>query len=486
MPVFVEDPAQFSKQRLKSALVAHNVDLPAGESKKRVYLELYLKHVSTKRAADFSSDEEEQVTENHAEEPSVQEEEEEEKEEQQEEPDDMDVTQLTDDELKAQLLQYGVKAGPIVASTRALYEKKLQRLLDPVPQPKQNGMGEADQYSDSDEEEADESGSDCEHPGPEPVVVATTGSSHGQLSSSQVGTRSQEDENYRYPQCFLPSSRMRVRCEPASANHRTSGDEFDSVAKGTRVSVTRSGSAQSSSSSSASLPVGTRVVQQHRPVEGGRPALPPPSPPPSFTSTYIPGSFSITQMVEEGSVCLVTIAMGSAMESSSRGSCERKPPLLPDLVRQDTRRKDKCTMTNRSLLASSRVSLFKLQLKAPMTDVLTEMFPGENRPPTGISATRLRPIKGAAGRPVQFKYPDSPGAVERQELQRRLVPVWFQALVFLGVAGLIYLICNLSQGAELVEEPLPLPEPQDAPASCSLGRSNSSPSASLRGQGWGV
>ncbi|KAG9339735.1 hypothetical protein JZ751_023382 [Albula glossodonta] len=61
MPVFVEDPAQFSKQRLKSELVANNVALPAGESKKHVYLELYMKHVSTKRAPDFSSDEEDQV-----------------------------------------------------------------------------------------------------------------------------------------------------------------------------------------------------------------------------------------------------------------------------------------------------------------------------------------------------------------------------------------------------------------------------------------
>ncbi|KAJ8265119.1 hypothetical protein COCON_G00142180 [Conger conger] len=330
MPVFVEDPAQFSKQRLKLELVANNVDLPAGERKKQVYLDLYMKYVSKKGAADFSSDEEDQVQGNDVDEPGVREEEEEE-EDQAEESDVMDVTQLTDDELKAQLLLLGVKAGPIVDSTRVLYERKLQRLLDQAPQPDQNGTNEADQYSDSEEdnEEEDKPGGDDVHAGPEPVAVAVvTGSRHSQLGSKPVGLRSVDDENYYYPQCFIPSSRM-----------------------------------------------------------------------------------------------------------------------------------------------------------APVTDVLTEMFPDANRTPTGIAATRRRPIKGAAGRPVQYKYPDtplSPPSLERLELQQRLVPVWVQALVFLGVAALLYLIYgamedslegpfsalldNLSQGAGPAEEAPPLPELQDSPA----------------------
>ncbi|XP_064156588.1 LEM domain-containing protein 1 isoform X1 [Anguilla rostrata] len=308
MPVFAQDPAQFSKQRLKLELVANNVDLPPGESKKQVYLDLYMKYVSKKGAADFSSDEEDHVQGNNVEDPSVQEEAEE-AERQEQEADEMDVAQLTDDELKAQLLQFGVKVGPIVASTRALYERKLQRLLDPAALPDQNGTNEADQYSDSeeDEEEEDNPGGECEDPGPEPVAVAVvTGSRRGQLGSKQT----------------------------------------------------------------------------------------------------------------------------------------------------------------------------------PVPDFLTEMFPDADRTPTGISATRRRPIKGAAGRPVRYKYPDlplSPASLERRELQRRLVPVWVQVLVFLGVAGLLYLVYgametglenpfaalleNLSQGAELAEEePPPLPEPQDVPA----------------------
>ncbi|XP_061112780.1 LEM domain-containing protein 1 isoform X6 [Conger conger] len=382
MPVFVEDPAQFSKQRLKLELVANNVDLPAGERKKQVYLDLYMKYVSKKGAADFSSDEEDQVQGNDVDDPGVREEEEEE-EDQAEESDVMDVTQLTDDELKAQLLLLGVKAGPIVDSTRVLYERKLQRLLDQAPQPDQNGTNEADQYSDSeednDDEEEDKPGGDDVHAGPEPVAVAmVTGSRHSQLGSKPLENRS-------------PHSSSRA----------------------------------------------------------------------------------------------------AAVSRSSWSLWDREPACGSASLGRAVRKMDKCTMTGRSPLrprsplAGPGAPLYRLQCKAnaPVTDVLTEMFPDANRTPTGIAATRRRPIKGAAGRPVQYKYPDtplSPPSLERLELQQRLVPVWVQALVFLGVAALLYLIYgamedslegpfsalldNLSQGAGPAEEAPPLPELQDSPA----------------------
>lgn len=60
-----------------------------------------------------------------------------------------------------------------------------------------------------------------------------------------------------------------------------------------------------------------------------------------------------------------------------------------------------------------------------------------------FSATRRRPIKGAAGRPVQNAYPDTPASPttkERREVERRLVPIQIQILVFLLVVCLLYLI----------------------------------------------
>ncbi|XP_041702498.1 lamina-associated polypeptide 2, isoforms beta/delta/epsilon/gamma isoform X3 [Coregonus clupeaformis] len=284
MPVFVEDPAQFSKRRLKSELIAHNVKLPAVDSKKQVYVELYLKHIGQKSAADFSSDEEVDQEQDVVE---VQDSQDCEEEEKKKDPEMLDPCGLTDDELKTTLLKYGMEAGPIVATTRSIYERKLQRLLKPA-QPRQNGgTGDADQYSDSEGEE-----------------------------------------------------------ESAGS-------------------------------------------QQGRP--------------------------ETVSLVEEN----LHVDIGEAVTV------------------------DKYTMTNRSLCITPKTSLFKRQIKEPVTDVLMEMFPETEPTPTGIAATRRRPIKGAAGRPVQFKYPDlpaSPMTLQRRAVERRLVPLWVQILVFFIVACLLYLI----------------------------------------------
>uniref|UniRef100_A0A671K8M4 Lamina-associated polypeptide 2, isoforms beta/delta/epsilon/gamma-like n=1 Tax=Sinocyclocheilus anshuiensis TaxID=1608454 RepID=A0A671K8M4_9TELE len=264
MAVFVEDPAQFSKDRLKSELITHNVDLPPPESKKHAYVELYGKHVRT-NSTDFSSDEEEDHLRGSA--------------KKEEAAEMVNLGLLTDDQLKAKLLRYGVKAGPIVASTRALYEKKLKRLLDSSEQTSQhmvNGTRDASRYSDSEEED-------------ERVEDEDKDSESEQLRSETV----------------------------------------------------------------------------------------------------------------------------------------------------------------------SRTETSKTASREPVTDVLSEMFPDTARTPTGIYATKRRPIKGAAGRPVQFKYPEmpllSPTTLERQEIQQRLVPLWVQIMVFLLVVCLLYLIYSS------MEEPLSNP-----------------------------
>uniref|UniRef100_A0A3B4B0U6 LEM domain-containing protein n=1 Tax=Periophthalmus magnuspinnatus TaxID=409849 RepID=A0A3B4B0U6_9GOBI len=140
MPVFAEDSAQMTKARLKSDLVAHSVTLPPTTSRKEVYVELHAAHVQRK-SADFSSDEEPEA----------------------EEPNDaqtLDPSSLTDDGLKAALLRRGVRAGPVVASTRGLYERKLRNLLlsngHDKEKHEEDGADEAVLYSDSEEEENSE------------------------------------------------------------------------------------------------------------------------------------------------------------------------------------------------------------------------------------------------------------------------------------------------------------------------------------------
>lgn len=182
MAEFLDDPSVLTKDKLKNELVANNVPLPSGEHKKEVYVQLYLKHLTVQKskknppADTFSSDEElpPPVVSNKSrsgrkatkktDKPRAEEEEEE-------------VTDLTDEDLRQQLAKYGVETGPIVASTRKLYEKKLQKLLDqPPPEapeevttlPKtdsnQNGNTNSDQYSDKEDE-------DIAGPEPEPVPV---------------------------------------------------------------------------------------------------------------------------------------------------------------------------------------------------------------------------------------------------------------------------------------------------------------------------
>ncbi|XP_060633256.2 thymopoietin isoform X5 [Anolis sagrei] len=184
MPEFLSDPSVLTKEKLKSELIANNVSLPGGEQRKDVYVQLYLQHLTARNAPgppaqpDFSSDEERErapaarnrggggggaaaasagrkVTKK-TDKPRT------------EEQDDIDVTELSNEELKNQLLKHGLNPGPIVATTRKLYEKKLLKLKESgqdissfVPTPavsssaensKQNGNDDSDQYSDSEED----------------------------------------------------------------------------------------------------------------------------------------------------------------------------------------------------------------------------------------------------------------------------------------------------------------------------------------------
>ncbi|KAF6714966.1 Lamina-associated polypeptide 2, isoforms beta/delta/epsilon/gamma [Oryzias melastigma] len=170
MAEFHENPSLLTKDRLKSELAANNVPLPSGDHKKEVYVQLYKKNLTAQNnkksppADTFSSDEElpTPVVSNKSrsgkkatkktDKPRLE---------------DVEVTELTDEDLKQQLAKYGVNPGPILATTRKVYEDKLQKLRDEVADeaeapdvttlPKadssQNGNTNSDQYSDKEDEE---------------------------------------------------------------------------------------------------------------------------------------------------------------------------------------------------------------------------------------------------------------------------------------------------------------------------------------------
>ncbi|XP_040915795.1 LEM domain-containing protein 1 [Toxotes jaculatrix] len=415
MPVFVEDPAHLSISRLKSDLVAHNVELPPAKSRKEVYVELHLKHIHQKNAADFSSDEEDEVRDVAGENP--------------EDAEIPDPSGLTDDDLKAALLKHGVKAGPIVASTRALYEKKLRKLLQSDGHDQRNGAEKSILYSDSEEEEESGEEEDSE-PGTEEEKQETAEQlDQAQQENSQVELCFQK-RGFAYPQCFLPSSRLQPRAsrnrEPSpkwnSGNALKSSERSRSRCSQIPVGISRASSVDQHSGLGSGAPDGSQSV-----IANG-------------SSSF---SFSITQMVEEME-SRRSLSASPNTEKELNGSNVQEHWSRSN--RLDMPSVDKSTMKNQSLYYTPKASPHKWGMKLPqepVKDTFKDMFPDAETTPTGICATRRRPIKGAAGRPVQYLYPDtpvSPTTLERREVERRLVPIQIQIVVFLSVACLLYLI----------------------------------------------
>ncbi|XP_030217794.1 LEM domain-containing protein 1 isoform X4 [Gadus morhua] len=375
MPVFEEDPAQLSKSRLKSDLVAHNVTLPTEKSKKDVYVGLYLKHIDAKNAADFSSDEEDQVVnQGHV----VACHQEDTPEEKPSAVDMLDVNGLTDDELKASLLKHGLNAGPIVASTRALYERRLLKILQSnMPsEPTVNGAGDTNAYSDS-EEEGDEEGQD---------------------EDSDSNDSRQEDI-------------LTLELSPENDKQRVMAPESLEPHSGRIVEIAVESLLEASWALSSHLPSvldETYSVDEHT---GLIPAVPSASMSVKSNTSSSSHTFSITQMVKE---------------KEERG--------FSPVPQADGRRWSE----------SKGQGDWSQVATEGLTVVPTRLYPPAVPIPTGITATCRRPIKGAAGRPVLYKYPEAPPTsattLERREVDARLVPVYAQVLVFLAIACLLYLV----------------------------------------------
>ncbi|XP_034028814.1 LEM domain-containing protein 1 isoform X1 [Thalassophryne amazonica] len=361
----------------------------------------------------------------------------------------LDPSSLTDDELKAMLLKYKIQAGPIVASTRAVYEKKLRKVLQSDAQ--WNSAVEGIRYSDSEAEE-DDGGKQKAASHLEPI----------KQNCSQAELHFQND--YVYHQCFLPSSRLRA-C-PSLLSEPSPKRNAEKVPK----------SRWSQSCSSAMPITGASYVKQPSDVKSGvlhasQSVISKGSP------SLSPQTFSITQMVEEESFIIffphllsfVLIMAAKTLilnfhceqQMESRGSFSPSADTDKEMnennveehwslsSRLDKAFLGKYSMKNETCHNTLTASPHKWGMKAPVNDALRDMFPDFQTTPTGIYATRRKPIKGAAGRPVQYLYPEtpispktpvSPLTLERRELECHLVPVQIQFFVFLGVVCLLYLI----------------------------------------------
>ncbi|XP_077688034.1 thymopoietin isoform X4 [Eretmochelys imbricata] len=352
MPEFLADPWVLTKEKLKSELIANNVSLPGGEQRKDVYVQLYLQHLTARNAPaalaqpDFSSDEEREPTPLGArsrggaapgrkatkktDKPRL------------EEKDDLDVTELSNEDLQEQLLKYGVTPGPILATTRKIYEKKLQKLKEqgpalgsstPLPtvsssaeNTKQNGNNDSDQYSDNEED---------------------------------------------------PKVEFRLeKREPLKAKTKT--------------------------------PV---TLKQRRVVEHNQQVV-----------NRVPGNFKHA---------------APTLSISEFSDLPRRTPKKP-------------------LMTAEVVEKTLAEERRAERDILKEMFPYEVSTPTGISASCRRPIKGAAGRPIELsdfrmeesfsskyipKYvPSADDKPEKPTTKKRSIPMWIKILLFVVVSVFLFVV----------------------------------------------
>ncbi|NXB16219.1 LAP2B protein, partial [Rhagologus leucostigma] len=421
MPEFLADPSVLTKEKLKSELIANNVSLPGGEQRKDVYVQLYLQHLTARNPPalaqpDFSSDEEREPTPLGArsrgaaaaagrkatkktDKPRP------------EEKDDLDITEMSNEDLQEQLMKYGVNPGPIVATTRKLYEKKLLKLMEQGPEPKapvplpaisatentrQNGNSDSDQYSDNEEDPKTELRLEKR----EPLKARTK--TPVALKQKRVVEHNQTYSQDEVTETVWTSGPS--KSGPLQAFSR----ETTRVSRRTprkRVEAT------------AQLPIDDAVISENTPIN----------------ETILAASNEIL--------------VGNRVP----GNFKHAAPTLSVSELSDMPRR-----TPKKPLMTAEVLERATEERRVERDILKEMFPYEVSTPTGISASCRRPIKGAASRPLEHsdfimeesysKYVQKYGTSadiksEKPPIKKeRSVPLWIKVLLFVVVSVFMFLV----------------------------------------------
>ncbi|XP_063111447.1 thymopoietin isoform X2 [Cavia porcellus] len=424
MPEFLEDPSVLTKDKLKSELVANNVTLPAGEQRKDVYVQLYLQHLTarnrpplaaganSKGPPDFSSDEEREPTPvpgpgargraavgrkatKKTDKPRI------------EDKDDLDVTELSNEDLLDQLVRYGVNPGPIVGTTRKLYEKKLLKLREqgtesrsstPLPtisseNTRQNGNNDSDRYSDNEEDSKIELKLEKREP------------LKGRAKTPVTLKQRRIEHNQSYSQDGITETEW------------TSG----SSKGGPLLALTRE-----TTRGSRRAPRKRVDTSQHFRIDG------------AVISETIPIAETVMASSNE-----------SLVVNRVTGNFKHAAPILPITEFSDIPRR-----TPKKPLTRAEVGE-KTEERRVERDILKEMFPFEAATPTGISASCRRPIKGAAGRPLERsdyrmeesfsskyvpKYVPLADVKTEKTKKGRFIPMWIKILLFVVVAVFLFLV----------------------------------------------
>ncbi|KAI5218678.1 Lamina-Associated Polypeptide 2, Isoforms Beta/Gamma [Manis pentadactyla] len=424
MPEFLEDPSVLTKEKLKSELVANNVMLPAGEQRKDVDEEREPTPVlgpgaavagrsraSVGRKATKKTDK-----------PRL------------EDKDDVDVAELTNEDLLDQLVKYGVNPGPIVGTTRKLYEKKLLKLREqgtdsrsstPLPSisssaenTRQNGSNDSDRYSDNEE------GKKKEHKKVKstrdfvPFSELPTTPTGGFFQDSKIELKLEKREPLK-GRAKTPVTLKQRRVEHNQSYSQAGITETEwtsgSSKGGLRQALTRE-----STRGSRRTPRKRVETSEHFRIDG------------AIISESTPIAETIMPSSNE-----------TLVVNRVTGNFKHAAPILPITEFSDISRR-----TPKKPLTRAEVGE-KTEERRVERDILKEMFPFEASTPTGISASCRRPIKGAAGRPLEFsdfrmdesfsskyipKYVPLADVKSEKTKKGRSIPMWIKILLFVVVA----------------------------------------------------
>ncbi|XP_053798373.1 thymopoietin isoform X2 [Vidua chalybeata] len=450
MPEFLADPSVLTKEKLKSELIANNVSLPGGEQRKDVYVQLYLQHLTARNPPalaqpDFSSDEEREPTPLGArsrgaaaagrkatkktDKPRP------------EEKDGLDITEMSNEDLQEKLMKYGVNPGPIVATTRKLYEKKLLKLMEqgpdlkaPVPLPaisttentRQNGNNDSDQYSDNEEDPKTELRLEKREPLKARMKMPVA------LKQKRVVEHNQTYSQDGVTETVWTSGSS--KSGPLQAFSR----ESTRVSRRTprkRVEATEQ------------LPIDDAVISESTPINETILA----ASNETLVGNRVPGNFKHAAP---------TLSVSELSDMPRR--TPKKPLMTAEQEETDCPHQcflnhvghnQSCDLLNTAMIEVLERTTEERRLER---DILKEMFPYEVSTPTGISASCRRPIKGAASRPLEpsdfileesySKYAQKYGTStdiksEKPPIKKeRPVPVWIKVLLFVVVSVFMFLV----------------------------------------------
>ncbi|NXH10559.1 LAP2B protein, partial [Bucco capensis] len=419
MPEFLADPSVLTKEKLKSELIANNVSLPGGEQRKDVYVQLYLQHLTARNPPvpaqpDFSSDEEREQTPlgvrnrgaaagrkatKKTDRPRS------------EEKDDLDVTEMSNEDLHEQLVKYGLNPGPIVATTRKLYEKKLLKLMEQGPEPKaaplplpgipstaentrQNGNNEFDQYSDNEEDPKTELRLEKREP------LKSKPKTPVALKQRRV-----VEHNQTYSQDGITKT---VWTSGSSKSGPLQAFSRESTRRTPRKRV----------EATAQFRVDDAVIAESSPI-------------------------AETILTASNKTLVVNRVPGNVKHAAPTLSISE----LSDMPRRTPKK---------PLMTAEVLEKNPTEEQRAERDILKELFPHEVSTPTGISASCRRPIKGAASRPLEYsdfrmeetfskyvpKYGTSSDIKSEKPPAKKAftVPLWIKILFFAVVCFFLLLV----------------------------------------------